>query len=118
MFPLKTHLGISATPAPHCVPRSLDKDRAAGTGASAAMQAKTDGFHSVSFLPTEYKVKKIRRPRGSLGLGRCDPGDRQEDDSTACAGKGTSVCSPGCSWGLPGPSWAASPESGPPSLAS
>uniref|UniRef100_A0A8D1YG41 Actin binding LIM protein family member 3 n=1 Tax=Sus scrofa TaxID=9823 RepID=A0A8D1YG41_PIG len=77
-----------------------------------------DSMNAVNWGMREYKVKKIRRPRGSLGLGRCDPGDRQEDDSTACAGKGTSVCSPGCSWGLPGPSWAASPESGPPSLAS
>uniref|UniRef100_A0A8D1NX94 LIM zinc-binding domain-containing protein n=1 Tax=Sus scrofa TaxID=9823 RepID=A0A8D1NX94_PIG len=77
-----------------------------------------DSMNAVNWGMREYKVKKIRRPRGSLGLGRCDPGDRQEDDGTACAGKGTSVCSPGCSWGLPGPSWAASPESGPPSLAS
>uniref|UniRef100_A0A8D2BV35 Actin binding LIM protein family member 3 n=1 Tax=Sus scrofa TaxID=9823 RepID=A0A8D2BV35_PIG len=77
-----------------------------------------DSMNAVNWGMREYKVKKIRRPRGSLGLGRCDPGDRQEDDSTACAGKGTSVCSPGCSWGPPGPSWAASPESGPPSLAS
>uniref|UniRef100_A0A8D1DL07 Putative adherens-junction anchoring domain-containing protein n=1 Tax=Sus scrofa TaxID=9823 RepID=A0A8D1DL07_PIG len=77
-----------------------------------------DSMNAVNWGMREYKVKKIRRPRGSLGRGRCDPGDRQEDDSTACAGKGTSVCSPGCSWGLPGPSWAASPESGPPSLAS